>query len=422
MKRKIIVSSILTIALCLSMIAGSTFALFTSNSEVNVAVNSATVKVVATAGAVTYGSTLGSTLGSVNATGSDITLTNILPGDYVDFNINVVNESTVTVNYRTVVTISGDKELTDALVVSFGGKTAADASSDWSALAVGEGNATVAVHISLPETTGNECQNKSCTITYVVEAVQGNYVPATPVSTVEDLKAALESGKDVAFKNDIASNSGNIKISGETVLDGNGQAMNVTVKGSTDAAITVTGGTIKNLDIAHANHSTMGVGIGIDPYSSDRLTEDLTLENVSVFYSDDIFDRNIMYALYAETGSNNVDVVIKDSALYGAVDVVGAKTFTATNTTFGSGAYWFMALSGDSTFTDCTFEDYCILAYASAAGSTFTFNNCNVEGTQLTAENFKSLLVNTAWDYSSDMCSTNLKNCTIIIDGVAVVW
>ena len=77
MKNKIIVSSILTIALCLSMIAGYTFALFTSESQVNVAVTSGEVKVVATAGAVTYGSTLGSTLGSVNATGSNITLTNI---------------------------------------------------------------------------------------------------------------------------------------------------------------------------------------------------------------------------------------------------------------------------------------------------------------------------------------------------------
>jgi predicted ribosomally synthesized peptide with SipW-like signal peptide len=200
MKNKIIISSILTIAMCLSLIAGSTFALFTSESKVNVAVTSGEVKVVATAGAVTYGSTLGSTLGSVNATGSDITLTNILPGDFVDFNINVVNESTVTVKYRTVVTISGDKELTDALVVSFGGKTAADASSDWSTLAVGEGNATVAVHISLPETTGNECQNKTCNITYKVEAIQGNGIPDyTLVSNTDELEVALANGGHIKF-------------------------------------------------------------------------------------------------------------------------------------------------------------------------------------------------------------------------------
>ena len=92
-------------------------------------------------------------------------------------------------------------------------------------------------------------------------------------------------------------------------------------------------------------------------------------------------------------------------------------------TTFGSGSFWFLAVSGEASFTGCTFESsYCVLAYDTAAGKTITFNNCNVAGTKLTAENFKSLLVSTAWDYSSDMCSTNLKDCTIVIDGVAVVW
>ena len=47
MKNQIIISSILTIAMCVSLIAGSTFALFTSNSEVNVSVSSATVSVTA---------------------------------------------------------------------------------------------------------------------------------------------------------------------------------------------------------------------------------------------------------------------------------------------------------------------------------------------------------------------------------------
>ena len=173
MKNKIIISSILTIAMCLSLIAGSTFALFTSESKVNVAVTSGEVKVVATAGAVTYGSTLGSTLGNANANGNEITLENLVPGDFVNFDIKVVNSSTVTVKYRTVVTITGDAALTGALVVTFGGKTAEEASSDWATLAVGEGNATVAVRISLPEDAGNDCQGKTCTITYVVEAVQG---------------------------------------------------------------------------------------------------------------------------------------------------------------------------------------------------------------------------------------------------------
>ena len=47
MKRKIILSAILTIALCMSLITGATFALFTSESKVNIAINSGKVEMVA---------------------------------------------------------------------------------------------------------------------------------------------------------------------------------------------------------------------------------------------------------------------------------------------------------------------------------------------------------------------------------------
>ena len=48
-KRNVLISSIITIALCLSVIAGSTFALFTSEDKVNVAVTSGDVEILATA-------------------------------------------------------------------------------------------------------------------------------------------------------------------------------------------------------------------------------------------------------------------------------------------------------------------------------------------------------------------------------------
>lgn len=48
MKKNIILSSVLTILLCVSLIAGSTFALFTSESSVNIAVTAGNVEVVAT--------------------------------------------------------------------------------------------------------------------------------------------------------------------------------------------------------------------------------------------------------------------------------------------------------------------------------------------------------------------------------------
>ena len=47
MKKKVLLSSIATIALCLCLIAGSTFALFTSKSNVNIAVTAGEVDMVA---------------------------------------------------------------------------------------------------------------------------------------------------------------------------------------------------------------------------------------------------------------------------------------------------------------------------------------------------------------------------------------
>ena len=181
MKNKVLLSSILTIALCLSLIAGSTFALFESKSTVNVAVNSATVAVTATPTAPVMGSTLNNPIGTASAEGNELTLVNFVPGDYATFSIDVVNGSNVAVKYRTVISVSDDNGLVSGLVITIDGteykNTAGDgelANSGWSTVTPGAGNATVNVRIELPESAGNEYQGKTCTITYFVEVVQGN--------------------------------------------------------------------------------------------------------------------------------------------------------------------------------------------------------------------------------------------------------
>ncbi len=51
-KRNAVISAVLAVMLCVSLISGATFALFTSESDVNVAVASGKVKVTATVGGV----------------------------------------------------------------------------------------------------------------------------------------------------------------------------------------------------------------------------------------------------------------------------------------------------------------------------------------------------------------------------------
>ena len=117
MKKKILLSSILTIALCLSLIAGSTFALFTSESKVNIAVTSGKVEMLAsvsdletwsleddkslagrTDGTFTQG-------GNVTFTDSVLSINKIIPGDKVSFLVTGTNNSNVTIMYRTVILV-----------------------------------------------------------------------------------------------------------------------------------------------------------------------------------------------------------------------------------------------------------------------------------------------------------------------------
>lgn len=214
MKNKIIVSSILTIALCLSMIAGSTFALFTSESKVNVAVTSGEVSVLATASNLQYTSDLGSTLGQ--ATLSDkadsITVEGFTPGDRVSFDITVANESTVAINYRTVVTISD--ELAPALEVSFDDEKSEGHKSAWTKLDAGADPEKVTVSIYFPDAdNNNDYMGKTCNISYVVEAVQGNTVPVESYSELLD-NYYYESGS-YTFEDDIVTSNA-IRFDGNT--------------------------------------------------------------------------------------------------------------------------------------------------------------------------------------------------------------
>ena len=188
MKKKVILSSIMTIVLCLSLIAGSTYALFTSGETVNVAVTSGKVEVVATVNEISHGSTIGANVpetvfsSTEDANGvNTITIDLMVPGDYYEFDVVVKNNSNVTIDFATIISVVSDTGLWSGLEVSFDGVVATadtngniSASSSVQDLAPGADPAVVRVRISLPEDRGNQYQDKSCTIAYTVSAIQGN--------------------------------------------------------------------------------------------------------------------------------------------------------------------------------------------------------------------------------------------------------
>ena len=174
--------------LCFCLIGGATFALFTSESTLNVAITSGKVNVVATVdqASIEFGSTLGEMLDETSVEFSEadniITLDKIVPGDYVNFDLVITNNSDVSVNYRTVITVDSDDGLWDGLVVTIDGVEYDGGTkyADWALLAPASADIVVPVSISLPEEAGNEYQEKTCSLSYRVEALQGNAETVNP--------------------------------------------------------------------------------------------------------------------------------------------------------------------------------------------------------------------------------------------------
>lgn len=170
MKKKILLSSALVILICISLIAGATFALFTSEQKVTMVVGSAKVAIQASIGSLQLYSmdrpcqgTTFENLGTANLDGNTLTISNMSPGDKVEFTINVANSS----NIATKCTMRTEKTggLADVLVVEY---------STPAATLAPETGTTVTVSVELPKTVDNDYQEKGATLTFFIEAVQGN--------------------------------------------------------------------------------------------------------------------------------------------------------------------------------------------------------------------------------------------------------
>lgn len=120
MKKKvgIIASSVATIAVCASMVAGSTYALFTSEDKVDISVTAGKVEVTATVdenslaltsmGEVQEGKTWANGGKAGFTDKSTLTLNDVTPGDGATFDIKVTNNSTVNIKYKLSFSVVGE--------------------------------------------------------------------------------------------------------------------------------------------------------------------------------------------------------------------------------------------------------------------------------------------------------------------------
>ncbi len=185
MKRKVLASSIVSILLCISLIAGSTFALFTSQSKVNIAITSGKVDVVASIDGLELYSmdrlcnnNTFENGGTADIVGNILTLTNVSAGDKAVVTIGFTNYSTITIQYRIVTKIEG--ELSDDLIVSTvdssNNYTTLFERTDWKKINVGTTVDSLKVAVELPISAGEEAEGitNPTIISISVEAIQGN--------------------------------------------------------------------------------------------------------------------------------------------------------------------------------------------------------------------------------------------------------
>ena len=117
---------LLAILLCMTMIVGATFALFTSKKRINIAVNAAEVDLEAS---IKDGSLRTFSLGVEQTPGEfelggtaeitegrNLELDQMAPGDKAEFIVEIEDKSTIDIMWRVSWTITG--ELADALVVT----------------------------------------------------------------------------------------------------------------------------------------------------------------------------------------------------------------------------------------------------------------------------------------------------------------
>lgn len=209
MKKKALLTSVLALAICLCLIVGSTYALFTSQSELSVDVSSGTLAIKAELDGLKLYSVVadpdgeeedenGNTytyeerpddtfanLGTATFENGVLTMTNITPGDKVSFTMKVSNSSNVLANYRYGIYCTSGQELMSGMIVTIDGTpyealdhyvTAWEQLDPIDPAATEELVKTVEISIELPVVAGNEYQTLSTSIYILVEAVQANGV------------------------------------------------------------------------------------------------------------------------------------------------------------------------------------------------------------------------------------------------------
>ena len=446
--------------MCVSMLAGTTFAWFTDTASTGVnKIQAGTLDVQLLD---EQGNTLeGQTLSWKKAADGANQAVLWEPGCTYELQpIVIKNAGNLALKYKIVISgIQGDAALNNAIewtITNTSTVTALDADH---ALAAGASD-TLTIKGHMREDAGNEYQGLSIVgIGITVVATQYTYESDSnnnqydvnaeyPVISNADFADAIENA-DAGSVVDLA--SGTFQLPSNSIPAG----VTITGAGKENSVLQVNNGSITSNDVTIKNIAIKGSGASGTSGSLNISGNNTTIENVNYkgqagkiaiavstgdsnsgtvikdtkitnafrgiqfwrLSGNSVIDNCVLdisgYTFNIDAVAPNSTLTVKDSTLNGWTSYTsGIELVTFDNCKFGLHTYEYLRPYSNTVLTDCEFTS---AGYQLNAGGsdayTITLNNCTKNGTAITAGNVVSLLLDTE-DWNS--------NVTLIVNGVTV--
>ncbi len=429
MNKKTLLTSLMSIVMLASVGVGATYALFTSETSTNIAINAAKVEVkaevknlVTSSMGVTQPEGTFENGGSATINESVLNLDLVSPGDKAEFDVELTNNSNIDIQYRTIISSIEDNGLFSGLIVTVDGNVLKGVGgelvvkSNWESLGQYE-NFTKPIHVvvELPENVGNEYQTTSTKLSIALSAVQGNakvYNDAV-VANQSELESAVA---DAKAPTKITLAKGNYNLSTSMANK------DIVFAGTKDTVIDTTA------NLASTNDATVGFeGVTVKFSNTDNY-KGLT-HTKKVTYTDCTLDgKQFMYAPEVEF----VNCVFNNKNDY-CVWTYGAKNVTFANCTFNTGGKAILVYNeqlnsnfvANITLSGCVFNsdgsvatDKAAVETGSNANNTATSNKYNLTFTDCTVNGFSANKSSSPlWGNKNSMDTDHLN---VIIDGADV--
>ena len=378
--KRALFTSALAMLMCVAMLIGTTFAWFTDTASTGVN------KITSGNLHVEIQDKDGDSIENLEWVAKDgRAQTEILwePGcTYTLTPFKIVNTGNLALKYKIVITgLDGDSELLDVIRFTY---TTEDGEFDMNAeghlTAKGtDGAATKLITVSahMDETAGNEYQDKVLenvkftvyatqdTVEYDSESNEYDAAAeyATPVTTTDELFAAIANGEDVVLSDNVALPAA-LEVKGDVTIYGNGihklntSATRVINVNDNTEPVTLT---LSGVDIDAEN-----IERGISVYGNSNVT--IVMDSCSASADH--------YALNIASDNTNAKVIVRNTTLTG---YSAFQTWSSgTNATFEN-----CTLIGNNKWSGSTDDYAAIVIVSDASNSTLTFKNCRIEANEL---------------------------------------